>query len=172
MIKNERTPNVKCKYSGCTNGTDKHSKELNNGQENGPKWSYVCLSCKRTNKWETIACCDEHREAYQQEVLASRAANKPVEDNPMKPIMSDMTNAEYDELMAKPVEQVEEETKAELAGYEDVIAESGFAGAVEAINAELDAESEAVEDDSLAPTFGWNNSSNSNKKNRKNKSKS
>lgn len=132
----KKEPNTKCRFSGCTNGTDKYSIKLNEGQLNGPKWVYSCAYCKRNDAWKTHACSLEHSEAYQLEVLQARAANRIVDT---KPVMSDMTDFEYQELMSKPIEQVEAETKQELSdmGYAEEVETLGISGTVDLINMEL-----------------------------------
>ena len=126
-----KSPNTKCKFSECNKGTDSKSIELNNGNQHGPKWSYTCLYCRRTNRWETIACCQEHYELYQQEVLNARAKNKKIDE---KPILNDMSPIEYDELMQTPIEEVVEKTKEELDGY--LGDGKSFADAVAEVNIE------------------------------------
>ena len=146
MAISNKLPNMKCKFSGCTNGTDKYSIELNNGIKNRQKWIYACRNCVRNEVWKTVACCPEHFVAYQQEVVAARAKGRPILDA-NKPIMADMTDGEYKELMDAPVEQVEEETKQELtdAGYGEVLKEKGISGTVDFINQELQDEQQEEE---------------------------
>jgi hypothetical protein len=137
----KKIPNTKCRYSGCRRGNDKYSVEFNQGLQDGAKWIYTCLYCKREMAWKTLACCPEHFAAYQEEVLAARAVKGPTADA-MTPVVNDMTEKEYKELMETPVDEVIELARQELSGYEEVLAVKGFSGAADVINRELDEEEE------------------------------
>lgn len=108
-----------CKYSKCTLGADGGRKEY-----------YACDYCDRINAWKSLACCKEHYDLYIQEVLEERSkANK-------LPERIDKTEEEVKEIFEKPVEQVLEETKAELSEY-SVDGEVDIDSAIDQINKEI-----------------------------------
>lgn len=139
MNNRNKLPKIKCKYSRCTKGTDEDSIRLNGGKENGQKWVAACKNCIRNDIWKTIACCPEHFQAYQNDIIESRKKNEPVNT---KPTISGMSDIEYQTLMDTPKEQVEEETKQELSdmGYSKEVDGLGISGTVDLINQEIDAE--------------------------------
>lgn len=166
MSNQNKLPKVKCRYSGCQNGTDSDSIRLNNGKINGQKWFTTCNNCLRLKKIDRIlACCYDHFELYQEEIFLSRKNS----NNVNHPIIANMTEIEYQTLMETPLNQVEAETKAELAsmGYSEEVNTLGISGTVDLINEELDVAIQTNEEITEEAGNTWTTKS---KKNRKPKS--
>lgn len=111
-----------CKYSGCSLGED-----------GGAKHYYACDFCDRVNAWRSIACCKEHYDLYIKEVLDARSADKKA-----KPMRTDMTEKQVEEMFEKPIEEVKQKAVQELKELtgKDVV---NIEEAVEEVNAKIDA---------------------------------
>ena len=122
-----------CKNAHCPNGK--------NGE---PKHYYTCDYCDRSNQWKSLACSIECYEEYVKQVIEARNANNVVN---IKPVRTDLTENEVDELMVTPIEEVLEKTKEELKEYttdENGEIITSISEAVTKINEEIDAEETAT----------------------------
>ena len=99
------------------------------------KHYYACNFCDKNNNWKSVACSFACYQKYMDLVIEERSKGKIVE---VKPERTDMTEKEVDELLEKPIEDVIEETKVELAEFADINGDVDFAKAVDEINRELD----------------------------------
>jgi len=72
--------------------------------------------------------------AYTEQVVAARAAKKTVN---LLPERTDLTEEQMQELMNKPIDEVIEITKNELADYGDTFAAHGLGGTIDFINDEI-----------------------------------
>ena len=68
-------------------------------------------------------------------VIEERSKGKIIE---VKPERIDMTENEVDNLLNRPLEEIVEETKEELAEYADINGDVDFAKAVDEVNAKLE----------------------------------
>lgn len=100
------------------------------GEDGGRKKYYACDVCDRTS-YRVIACSPE---CYA-EIM--RIRNKPVE---MRPERSDKTEAEVDEIMTAPIEEVEKRAREELSDYAEELETVGLEKVVDMINEKIDAE--------------------------------
>ena len=98
---------------------------------------YACNWCDRNHNWKSVACCREHYDLYVKEVLEARAREASID---LRPHRTDMTAAEVDAMMQRPVEEVLAETKEELKDYADDLGNVNILEAVDQINAENEAE--------------------------------
>lgn len=114
-------PNHICKLSTCR------------------KAYYACNYCDAISSYKSVACCKEHYHLYLEEVLANRAKGKDVNTLPER---TDMTQEEIKALKQKPVSEVLEETKAELAEYADENGDINVLEAVDQINQSLQQQEE------------------------------
>ena len=90
-----------------------------------------CLYCAKTANWRGICCSFDCYNAYAAEVEAARAKGRALS---LLPDRSDMPEGEVAKVLAKPLADVAEFSRNELAEVSDVVAESGFAAAVDVAN--------------------------------------
>lgn len=109
-------PNHICQNPNCTKGTD-----------GKPKHYYACDYCNWSQNWRSIYCCIECRDE------ARQTAGK-------KPVRTDISQIEVDELMNRPLEEVLEKTMADLADYKEEIDQVGIGATIDLINEEIDAQ--------------------------------
>ena len=117
-----RKPNHICMNINCRKGED-----------GGRKKYYACDACDRTS-YRVVACCPECYAV----VMKILEPNKPV-----KPSRLDKTEAEINEIMTAPIEEVEKRSREELAEYADKIDTMGLEKVVDLINEEIDAEAKS-----------------------------
>lgn len=110
-----------------------------------PKTNHVCAYCGK----HYYACnyCDRNKsnKSYRWLACSPECYNKVIwryggERTDLKPQRTDMSEAQIDELMNKPLEQVKQETLEELKDYKDEIEQIGFDGVVDLINKEMNSE--------------------------------
>ena len=92
------------------------------------KHYYACDYCNRIQSWRSKYCC---LECF---LEAKSLDNKEV----VKPHRTDMTEAQYDELMTKPVEEVKEKTLNDLSEYSEYMEENGLDKTIDFINEQID----------------------------------
>ena len=121
---------------------------------------YACAYCTHTIAWRSVACCPECYEAYTQQVVEARAANKKIN---LLPERTDMTEEQVKELIAKPTNEVIEETKIELSDYANDLAAIGLGETIDKINDEI-RETEQLESEAIPiPSHTGKSSRNKNK---------
>lgn len=129
-----KAPNTVCKNRNCTKGKD-----------GGRKVFYSCKYCVHTVSKYSIACCDECYEEYLAQVVDARSKKEQID---MLPERIDMSKSEVRSLVAEAdTVEVIRETEFELAEELTKAPNKGYALIVEQINEELDAETEADEDE-------------------------
>lgn len=116
-----REPNHICMNMAC-----------HRGENGGRKRYYACDACDRKS-FRVVACCPE---CY----AAVMKALKPNEK--IRPSRTDKTEAEIDEIMTKPIEEIEAKTREELSDYEKELDTIGLDGVIEIINHKIDSGTE------------------------------
>lgn len=120
-----KKPNTICKNRDC-----------HKGEDGGRRHYFVCRYCTHTENWRAVACCWECYMAYQEQLIAARSNQEPVD---LLPERTDMTREEVHALIFDtPVEQVIADTEAELAEELEEHPSMGFSDIVDIINQELE----------------------------------
>ncbi len=94
---------------------------------------YACDYCDRISSWRSMCCSIECYDKYMEQLLIARGKN-------IAPERTDKTEAEVQELMNTPVEQVLEATKEELGEFFEEYNTSNIDEVVEMINENIDKE--------------------------------
>lgn len=99
------------------------------------KHYYACDLCDRNQNYKSVACSRECFEIYTNLVLESRMKNQKIDTLPDR---TDINKEEVKKLMKKPVKDVKEKTKKDLADY--IIGEENpnFTEIVEQVNKDID----------------------------------
>lgn len=92
---------------------------------------YACNYCDKTQNWRSVACSQKCYQEYTNLVIEERSKGKKII---VKPDRTDMTDKEVDELLNKPINIVQQETKEQLKEYTNEDGSINFTDAVDKIN--------------------------------------
>lgn len=99
------------------------------------KHYYACDLCDRNQNYKSVACSRECFEIYTNLVLESRMKNQKIDTLPDR---TDINKEEVKKLMKKPVKDIKEKTKKDLADYIKDEDNPNFAEIVEQVNKDID----------------------------------
>lgn len=99
------------------------------------KHYYACDLCDRNQNYKSVACSRECFEIYTNLVLESRMKNQKIDTLPDR---TDINKEEVKKLMKKPVKDVKEKTKKDLADYIIDEENPNFTEIVEQVNKDID----------------------------------